>query len=91
MLWPIGFVDVDIQPVSALAANFTNLARAGVDDAYRAVFAKTQVMIHVDNGWNVTLQQRWFGALTANGVPTKARDVFGVSFVSSQNVPVSIL
>jgi arabinogalactan endo-1,4-beta-galactosidase len=64
MLWPVGYVDVDVQPLSALASNFSGLAtlfkaaRAGVDDAYRAGFAKTQVMIHIDNGWNITLQQR---------------------------------
>ncbi|EPE31529.1 (Trans)glycosidase [Glarea lozoyensis ATCC 20868] len=86
MLWPLGYVDIDIQPDSALASNFSGLAtlykaaRAGVDDAYRAGFSKTQVMIHVDNGWNVTLQQRWYGALVANGVPTSAWDVIGVSF-----------
>lgn len=39
-----------------------------------------QIMIHVDNGWNLTLQQRWYGALEANGVPRSAWDLFGVSF-----------
>jgi arabinogalactan endo-1,4-beta-galactosidase len=91
MLWPVGYVDVDAQPQSALVANFTNLAtlykaaRAGVDDAYTfpakcKQVPRPQVMIHIDNGWNITLQTRWFGALTANGVPTSAWDVFGFSF-----------
>ncbi|KAG9229259.1 family 53 glycosyl hydrolase [Amylocarpus encephaloides] len=86
MLWPLGYVDVDVLPQEALVANFSGLAtlykaaRAGVDDAYRAGFAKTQVMIHVGNGWNITLQQRWFSSLVANGVPTSAWDVFGFSF-----------
>jgi arabinogalactan endo-1,4-beta-galactosidase len=86
ILWPFGQADVDIQPWPALVANFSNLAtlykaaRAGVDDAVHAGVSKPQVMIHIDDGWNITLQQRWFGALTANGVPTSAWDVFGFSF-----------
>ncbi|KAH6719065.1 family 53 glycosyl hydrolase [Leptodontidium sp. MPI-SDFR-AT-0119] len=86
MLWPIGYVDVDIQPWSATVANFSSLAtlykaaRAGVDDAINSGFKKPEVMIHVDNGWNITLQQRWYGALIANGVPTSAFDTIGVSF-----------
>ncbi|KAH8675413.1 family 53 glycosyl hydrolase [Xylariales sp. PMI_506] len=86
MLWPTGYVDVDTAPYSKLVANFTNLAtlytaaRAGVDDAVAAGVTKPQVMIHIDNGWNSTLQTRWYSALFANGVPTSAVDVFGVSF-----------
>jgi arabinogalactan endo-1,4-beta-galactosidase len=85
MLWPIGRVDVDVQPFPALVANFSNMvslykaARAGVDDAVRGGVKKPQVMIHIDNGWNLTLQQRWFWALTANGVERSAWDVFGFS------------
>ncbi|KAH7330156.1 family 53 glycosyl hydrolase [Rhexocercosporidium sp. MPI-PUGE-AT-0058] len=85
-LWPTGYVDVDIQPWSATVANFSSLAtlykaaRAGVDDAIHAGVKKPEVMIHVDNGWNITLQQRWYGALIANGVPTSAFDTIGVSF-----------
>jgi len=66
--------------------NFTNLAtlwkaaRAGVDDAVFAGVAKPQVLIHIDNGWNLTLQQRWFGAMIENGLPITAWDVFGFSF-----------
>jgi arabinogalactan endo-1,4-beta-galactosidase len=86
MLWPIGYTDVDIQPFSALVKNFSNVAtlykaaRAGVDDAIFAGVRKPQVMIHIDDGWNLTMQQRWFGALVANGVPLTAWDVFGFSF-----------
>jgi arabinogalactan endo-1,4-beta-galactosidase len=86
MLWPLGQADVDVEPWSATVANFSNLAilytaaRAGVDDAIYAGVHKPEVMIHIDDGWNLTLQQRWFGALTANGVPTTAWDIFGFSF-----------
>lgn len=86
MLWPLGYVDVDTEPQSALVSNFTNLAqlymaaRAGVDDAVRGGVPKPDVMIHIDDGWNATLQTRWFGALTAAGVPLDAWDVFGFSF-----------
>jgi arabinogalactan endo-1,4-beta-galactosidase len=86
MLWPIGKVDVDIEPTSALVANFTNLAtlyksaRAGVDDAVDAGVKMPEVLIHIDNGWNITLQQRWFGALVANGVKTTDWTTFGFSF-----------
>lgn len=67
-------------------ANFSNLAtlwkapRAGVEDAIHAGVSRPQVMAHIDNGWNLTLQQRWFGALTANNVPTSSWDVFEFSF-----------
>lgn len=86
ILWPLGQVDVDVQPMSALVANFSNLAtlyksaRAGVTDAVQAGVKKPQVMIHIDNGWNITLQQRWFGALTANGVAPDQWDTMGFSF-----------
>ena len=86
MLWPVGYVDVDVQPWSATVANFSSLAtlykaaRAGVDDAIHSGVRRPEVMIHVDNGWNITLQQRWYGALIANGVPESAFDTIGVSF-----------
>lgn len=86
MLWPTGYVDVDVQPLRALASNFSDFAtlwkaaRAGVDDAISAGVPKPQVMIHIDDGWNRTLQERWFGALLANGVRLSAWDVFGFSF-----------
>jgi arabinogalactan endo-1,4-beta-galactosidase len=73
MLWPTGYVDVDTVGAAARARNYTDLAtlwagaRQGVTDAVRAGVKKPQVMIHIDNGWNVTLQQAWFGALTATG------------------------
>ena len=86
MLWPVGRANVDVQPWSKTVANFSNLAvlysaaRAGVEDVAYDLSHRPQVMIHVDNGWNLTLQQRWFGALIANGVKTDAWDVFGFSF-----------
>lgn len=64
MLWPVGYVNVDIQPWHALVANFSNVAtlykaaRAGVDDAIYVGVSRPQVMIHIDDGWNLTLQQR---------------------------------
>jgi arabinogalactan endo-1,4-beta-galactosidase len=86
MLWPIGKVDVDIEPMSALVANFSNLAtpyksaRAGVDDAVDAGVKMPEVLIHIDDGWNITLQQRLFGALVANDVKTTDWTTFGFSF-----------
>jgi len=67
----------------ALVALFSNLAalyksaRAGVDDAVDVGVMMPEVMIHIDDGWNTTLQERWFGALVANGVKTTT---FGFSF-----------
>lgn len=86
LLWPTGYVDIDIQPYRALVKNFTNVAtlykaaRAGVDDAVAKGFKKPQVMLHLDNGWNTTFQTRWYSALFDNGVKTSDIDVFGVSF-----------
>jgi arabinogalactan endo-1,4-beta-galactosidase len=87
MLWPLGQVSVDVEPESARVQNFTNLAilyaaaRDGVRDAVASGVYKPQVMIHIDNGWNLTLQERWFGALTATGkVKTSDWDIFGFSF-----------
>lgn len=87
MLWPVGYVDVDVEPWPKTVANFSSLAylwkaaRAGVDDAIHAGVPKPQVMIHIDDGWNLTLQQRWFGAMVENGVPTTAWDVFGMRYL----------
>ena len=61
-------------------ATLYKAARAGVDDAISAGVPKPQVMIHTNDGRNLTLQQRWFGALVANGVPLTAWDVFDFSF-----------
>lgn len=86
MLWPVGYVDVDISPLAAMVANFSSLAtlykaaRAGVDDAVDEGVKKPEVLIHIDDGWNLTLQERWFAGLTGNGVPVTAWDVFGFSF-----------
>jgi arabinogalactan endo-1,4-beta-galactosidase len=37
-------------------------------------------MIHIDDGYDKTLQKNWFGALTGAGVSTSEWDVFGFSF-----------
>ncbi|KAI9644952.1 hypothetical protein NHQ30_006987 [Ciborinia camelliae] len=86
MLWPLGYIDFNIQPMTSLYHSFSTFAtlwksaRAGVDDALALGVPKPQIMIHIDNGWNLTIQSRWFEALTANGVPLSAWDVFGFSF-----------
>lgn len=87
MLWPLGQVDVNIEPTSALNANFSNLAtlytaaRNGVHDAVAAGAYKPLTMIHIDDGWNKTLQERWFSALTGTGkVMPEDWDIFGFSF-----------
>ena len=87
MLWPLGEVSVDIEPASARIANFCNLAtlysaaRDGVRDAVAAGVHSPQVMIHIDDGWNLTLQQTWFSSLTGTGkVKASDWDVFGFSF-----------
>ncbi|GAB7351358.1 hypothetical protein MBLNU459_g2041t1 [Dothideomycetes sp. NU459] len=87
MLWPTGYVDVDTEPRAARVANFTNFAtlwasaRAGLNQAVQAGVKKPQVMIHIDDGWNKTLQLNWFDALTGTGkVKTSDWDVFGFSF-----------
>ncbi|KAF9873646.1 glycosyl hydrolase family 53 [Colletotrichum karsti] len=85
-LWPLGYVDVDVQPWPALVESFANFstlykaARAGVKDATCAGVPKPEVMLHIDNGWNLTLQERWYGALVENDVPLSAWDSFGFSF-----------
>ncbi|KAK1979639.1 family 53 glycosyl hydrolase [Colletotrichum cereale] len=86
MLWPLGRVSVDVQPWAATVANFSNLAtlykaaRAGVRDATCAGVPKPEVMLHLDNGWNLTLQEKWYGALVDNGVAPSAWDSLGLSF-----------
>jgi arabinogalactan endo-1,4-beta-galactosidase len=81
ILWPLGYADVDVEPWSATVKNFSNLAylwksaRAGVDDAVSEGVTKPLVLIHIDDGWNLTLQERWFGAMVENGLPLTAWDV----------------
>lgn len=89
MIWPLGRVSVDVEPASARVTNFTGLAtlykaaRQGVDDAVKKAgggVVKPQIMIHIDNGYNLTLQERWFSALTGTGlVKISDWDVFGFS------------
>ncbi|KAF2137601.1 glycoside hydrolase family 53 protein [Aplosporella prunicola CBS 121167] len=87
MLWPLGYVDVDTQSAAARTANFTQLAalwaaaRGGVDDAVAVGVSKPEIMVHIDNGWNATLQEAWFDALTGSGIASsKDWDVLGFSF-----------
>ncbi len=87
MLWPLGRAWPYIESESARIANFTNLAtlwaaaREGVNDAVAAGVTKPQVMIHIDDGWDLQLQQNWFGALTGTGLVKRSDwDVFGFSF-----------
>lgn len=86
MLWPTGYLDVDMQPTAALEQNFTSLAklykaaRLGVQDAVGKGIHRPEIMIHIDDGWNSTLEERWFAAFVSAGVPTSAWDVFGFSF-----------
>ena len=86
-LWPIGQVDPTIADDDARTANFTNLAtlyksaRIGVDDAIAAGVPKPDIMIHIDNGWDLELQKAWFSGLTGSGIVSDNDwDVFGFSF-----------
>jgi len=85
MLWPLGRVYPFTESEAERVANFSNLAtlysaaRKGVDDAVSAGVHKPLVMIHIDNGYNLTLQENWFGALTSAGVATSEWDIFGFS------------
>ena len=85
LLWPLGEASPDILSYPERVANFTPMAtlwasaRAGVRDA--AIVPAPSVMIHIDDGWNLTLQESWFSALTGTGlVQTSDWDVFGFSF-----------
>lgn len=87
MLWPLGYVDVNTFPTSARVADFRNFAylwseaRNGVRDAVAMGVQSPQVMIHIDDGWNTTLQTTWFSALTATGIVSREDwDIFGFSF-----------
>lgn len=86
LTYSAGYANVDIEPWPETVKNFSDLAylwkaaRAGVDDAVLSGVPKPQVLIHIDDGWNLTLQQRWFGAMIENGLPLSAWDVFAFSF-----------
>ncbi|KAF2152806.1 glycoside hydrolase family 53 protein [Myriangium duriaei CBS 260.36] len=73
MLWPLGEVNPLLEPESARITNFTNLAtlwaaaRAGVDDAVKTGVRRPQSLIHIDSGWDKTLQQNWFDAFFGTG------------------------
>ncbi|KUI62189.1 putative arabinogalactan endo-beta-1,4-galactanase A [Cytospora mali] len=83
-------------------ATLYSAARAGLDDAFdvhdhashagggSGVFSKPPLaMIHIDDGWNLTLQRAWFGALEASGVARPAWDVFGFSFYPFYGTPAT--
>lgn len=85
-MWPLGQVDIDIEPSDARIANFTGLAtlytaaRTGVRDAVSAGACEPLVMIHIDNGWDLRLQERWFASLLGTGLVKEGDwDVFGFS------------
>ncbi|GAB7364855.1 hypothetical protein MBLNU230_g5648t1 [Neophaeotheca triangularis] len=84
MLWPFGRVDINIEPREERIANFTGFAqvytaaRNGVRDAVAAGVNEPLVMIHTDNGWNRTIQDRWFDALVGTGIVEEDDwDIFG--------------
>ncbi|PNS15508.1 hypothetical protein CAC42_767 [Sphaceloma murrayae] len=87
MLWPLAQTYPFLEPRSARIANFTNLAtvwaaaRRGLDDAVHAGAHRPLTMIHVDNGYNTTLQLNWYDALFSTGLVRPSDvDIFGVSF-----------
>ncbi|KAH9825967.1 Arabinogalactan endo-beta-1,4-galactanase [Teratosphaeria destructans] len=86
MMWDFGKADPLVENVSNRTAGFKNFAylwmsaRKGVDDAVAQGVKKPQVMIQIDNGWDLTIQSQWYAALTANNVPESAWDVMGFSF-----------
>ena len=78
MLWPTGkIVDNDFTNFATLFA----AARQGVDDAVSAGVTKPLIMIHIDDGYNESLQTNWYASFLGTGtVSTADWDVFGVSF-----------
>ncbi|KAF4551855.1 putative glycosyl hydrolase family 53 protein 3 [Elsinoe fawcettii] len=87
MLWPLARAYPFLDTRQERVQNFTNLAtvwagaRRGVDDAVSAGARRPQTMIHVDNGYNKTLQLNWYDALFGTGlVKPSDVDIFGVSF-----------
>ena len=84
--WPLSEADPSISDNESRVANFTQLAslwaaaRAGFTDSVDSGVAKPTVLIHIDDGWDLQLQQNWFGALKGKGkVSTADWDVFGFS------------
>ncbi|ESZ93912.1 glycoside hydrolase family 53 protein [Sclerotinia borealis F-4128] len=88
-------ITLDIVGSGSLHHNFSSFAtlwksaRAGVDDALTLGVHKPQIMIHIDDGWNVTLQQRWFDVLTANGVHVREKDYPAICDGEYNPIPTS--
>lgn len=77
-------------------ATLLKAARRGVDDGVAAANTNTtddngdgnviiipppQVMIHIDNGWDLTMLTRWFTALVSTNIFSVSDwDVFGLTF-----------
>ncbi|KAI9740327.1 MAG: hypothetical protein M1834_004906 [Cirrosporium novae-zelandiae] len=77
-LFPLGEISDD--DFSGFATLFA-AARAGVDDAVSAGVSKPDVMIHLNNGYDESLQTWFYEGLVGTGtVSTDDWDVFGVSF-----------
>lgn len=96
MLWPLGKVDVGVEDEEERTEGFKGLAtllkaaRRGVDDGVAAAnttntdgvaIPPPQVMIHIDNGWDLTMLTRWFTALVSTNIFSVSDwDVFGLTF-----------
>ncbi|KAI8919166.1 glycoside hydrolase superfamily [Powellomyces hirtus] len=87
MLWPTGWADPWIKDISARAESFDKFAslwtaaRKGVTEAVGKGVPYSQVMIHIDNGWDKTMQSMWFEGLIQTGkVGTEDFDIIGLSF-----------
>jgi arabinogalactan endo-1,4-beta-galactosidase len=78
MLWPLGQANPSITDSASRVANFTQLAtlwvaaRLGITDAVHRGTPKPTAMTHIDNGWDLQLQQNWFSALTGTGLVSTA-------------------
>ncbi|KAJ3006497.1 hypothetical protein HKX48_000104 [Thoreauomyces humboldtii] len=86
MAWPLGRVDPDLTGAAG-SANYTDFAtiwasaRQGVRDAVTLGTGSPEVMIHIDNGWDKALQERWFANLVGTGiVSVDDFDIQGFSF-----------
>lgn len=70
-----------VSKTSSIWPTIFKSARNSVDDTVKAGVEKPAVMIHIENGGNVTVQDLWFSTPTSSGIVTLADwDVFGFSF-----------
>lgn len=79
MLWPTGKIgsDNNFNDFATLWA----AARGGVNDAVKAGVTHPKVMMHLNNGWDRSLQTWWYRSLLATGkVQANDIDVMAVSF-----------